>query len=137
MKSLIAALFLLLVIPPVVTSTVRVGQGPTPSQVTLYWDANTETDLAGYYIYRSTISGSQYIRIGTVGVMAQPAFTTPGLGNGTWYFVVTAYNSGGMESGYSNEVSTVISTAPANPKGLRLTILAILAAIWRFVTLRG
>jgi hypothetical protein len=55
-------------------------------------------------------------------------FTIPALPNGTWHFAVTAYSTAGMESGYSNQVSKAIATAPAPPKSLRIWILQ--ALIW-------
>ncbi len=64
----------------------------------------------------------------TVAPSSNPTFTTPALPNGTWYFTVTAYNTAGLESGYLNEVSKTIATAPAPPKGLRIWILQ--ALIW-------
>ncbi|MBW2339730.1 MAG: fibronectin type III domain-containing protein [Deltaproteobacteria bacterium] len=88
---------------------------PTYAQhVTLEWDANTEPDLAGYNVYYKTgSSGPPYNGTGAtegnspidVGNVTQ--FTLTGLPDGvTHYFVVTAYNTGDVESDYSNEVST-------------------------------
>jgi len=65
----------------------------------------------------------------TVAPSANPTFTTPALPNGTWYFAVTAYNTAGTESGYSNEVSKAIVTAPAPPKSLRIWILQALICL--------
>jgi chitinase len=119
-------LVLLATLPAI--ASVRIQQGQTPGTVQLYWDPNTETDLAGYKVYWGKISGKyDNSPVPTVGVMAQPTFTTPVLGNGTWYFAVTAYNTAGLESGYSNEVLTVISIAPAPPKGLRFTLAKLMA----------
>lgn len=93
-----------------------VVQGTAGNTVTLAWDANSEPDLAGYKVYwgrtsrRYDNSPAQ-----TFPPSANPTYTTPALPNGTWYFAVTAYNSAGLESGYSNEVSTTIATAPAPP----------------------
>ncbi len=65
----------------------------------------------------------------TVAPIANPTFTTPTLPNGTWYFVVTAYNTAGLESGYSNEVSKTIATAPEPPRNLRIWIAQAIAWI--------
>jgi hypothetical protein len=75
------------------------------SDVTLMWDANTETALTGYKVYYGAASGSysQTIDVGNV-----TTFTVTGLGVGVYFFAVTAYNTLGLESGFSNEVFTVI-----------------------------
>ena len=112
-------------------------QATSGNTVTLAWDANSESDLAGYKVYWGRKS-RQYDNtpVPTVAPSANPTFTTPALPNGTWYFAVTAYNTAGQESGYSNEVSTTIATAPAPPKSLRIWIaqaiawLAHLLKIW-------
>ena len=109
-----------------------VFQGSSGNTVTLAWDANTEPDLAGYKVYWGRSSGKyENTPVPTVAPSANPTFTTPALPNGTWYFAVTAYNTTGMESGYSNEVSTTIATAPAPPKGLRIWVAQAIAWIFR------
>ncbi len=40
----------------------------------LTWSANTEADLVGYRIYRSTSSGGPFTMISTVGKMAAPSY---------------------------------------------------------------
>lgn len=77
--------------------------------VTLAWDANTEPDLAGYRIYFGPASRAYGapIVIGT-----QTTYTITGLPAGTYYFAVTAYNTAGLESGFSNEVSATITGTP-------------------------
>jgi len=87
------------------------GATALASDVTLAWDANTETNLAGYKLYYGTASGvyGAPIVIGT-----QTTYTVTGLAPGTYYFAVTAYNTEGLESGFSNEVSTTIGASPAN-----------------------
>ena len=88
--------------------------------VTLQWDANRESDRAGYRIYYDTASGAPYEGRGAVegnspvdvkaalvedGDTAR--FTLTGLSDeADYYFVLTAYNTRGMESGYSVEVTT-------------------------------
>ncbi len=89
--------------------------------VTLQWDANTEPDLAGYWIYYDTDSGHPYTGSGaqqgnspiqmTLAQDQNPdpnvvEYTVYNLPTGTYYFSVTAYNTGNLESGYSNEVNT-------------------------------
>lgn len=74
---------------------------------TLTWLPNSETNLTMYRIYRSTASGNYAkgfplgnVPSGTINYSdssIQP--------NITYYYVVTAVNSFGLESGYSNEVS--------------------------------
>ena len=88
-------------------------------QVTLAWDSNVELDLAGYRVYVSTTSKQYDLNEGyEVGVDANDNYTIPtefpdGV---TYYFVVTAFNEEGLESGFSNEVySNGVSTGGMRP----------------------
>jgi fibronectin type 3 domain-containing protein len=79
------------------------------------WNTNAEPDLAGYKIYYGESSGN-YTNSINVGKATQ--YTVNQLRDDvTYYFVVTAYDTAGNESGYSLEVSakTVLidSTPPA------------------------
>jgi hypothetical protein len=85
--------------------------------VTLAWDPNTEADLAGYKIYWGATSGTYGTPV-TIGKVT--TFTTPKLANGAWFFAVTAHNTGGLESGFSNEVTCIVNVAPAPPGNLRI-----------------
>lgn len=76
----------------------------TDSSVMLRWDANSEADLAGYRVYYSQDQGD-YVSYVTSGVSISPEATVANLSSGTWYFVATALNLAGQQSGYSNEVS--------------------------------
>ena len=94
-----------------ITKTVNVTltlNAPSSSSVTLTWNANTESDLAGYRVYRATSSGTYGAPIATIqGNTAR--YIATGLQFGTTYFfVVTAFDIAGNESAYSNEVSKSI-----------------------------
>jgi chitinase len=92
------------------------------AQVTLAWDPNSESDLAGYRIHYGTASGSYSVHIDVHNVTT---YTVTGLTNGqTYYLAATAYDSAGNESGYSNQVNYTVPTAtngvpsaPATPSG--------------------
>jgi hypothetical protein len=98
------------------------------ADVTLAWSANTEPDINGYYIYYKTgASGAPYsgtgadqgnspikITLAEFADSANPEFTIQGLSDTeTSFFVVTAYDTEGYESGYSDEVSYRPPSAPA------------------------
>ena len=91
--------------------------------VTLAWDPNTENDLEGYKVHYNTGSGGPpYNGTGAVegpspvDVENVSTFTLTGLSDvESYHFVVTAYSTGGLESGYSNEVSVDASPNNAAP----------------------
>ncbi len=73
-------------------------------EVTLSWDANSESDLAGYNVYWGTSSGA----LNEMQFVAAPSTTATitGLSNGTNYlFAISAENTSGIESPRSSEVS--------------------------------
>ena len=74
--------------------------------VKLNWQASTSTGVTGYDVYRSTTSGGYY---GLLGNSSSLAYTDTSVQSGaTYYYVVTAVNSAGLQSGYSNQVKTII-----------------------------
>jgi len=89
-------------------TTTTIAPSPAASRVTLAWDAVTDTDLAGYKIYYGTASGTY---TGNRDAAKLTTYTFLGLPNGTHYFAVKAYNTSGVESGFSNEVSTQVTAS--------------------------
>ena len=79
--------------------------GEADSTVTLAWDA--VPDAAGYNVYRSPLSGGGFVKLNGA-PLTDTAFTDTGLANATTYFyVVTALDAAGNESGWSNEVGAI------------------------------
>jgi fibronectin type 3 domain-containing protein len=92
--------------------TLVLCQSALAAQIKLAWDANTESDLAGYKVYYGTSSKSFS---GSVDVGNVTSYTLTGLTQGqTYYVAVTAHNTSGSESSYSSEVSGV-ATEPTLP----------------------
>ena len=86
----------------------------------LAWDANTEPDLAGYKLYQSTVGPTgPFVYVKTISKGTLTAATAD-LADGTYWWVLTAYDNSGNESGYSNVVTRTIDTvAPAPPQNFR------------------
>ena len=95
-------------------------------KVDLVWAANSETDLAGYNVYRSSSAGGTYAQVNTA-LVASNGWEDTGLVNGnTYYYVVRAEDTSTNESSNSNEASAmpeapVDTTPPAAPSGLVAT----------------
>lgn len=80
---------------------------------TLTWNANTESDLAGYKLYQGTVSG-QYGPPVDLGNVTTYTFTLPTLTTDqTYFWAITAYDFATNESGKSAEVSKLIRGVPA------------------------
>jgi hypothetical protein len=79
--------------------------GPFTSSHTLSWNANTESDLAGYIVYAGRATGV-YGELNTptnVGNVTSHTFTIDD--SGQWFFAVKAYDTSNNESDFSTEVS--------------------------------
>ena len=82
------------------------------STVNLQWDANTETDLAGYKVYYGPESSPLESAV-PVDVSNQTVATINGLDSNIAYkFAVSAYNTSGTESSFSNIVTIAEQSAP-------------------------
>ena len=95
-------------------------------EVTLTWEPNSEPDLSHYVVYRGTESGVYAVNSGNIGLVTTYTCTIPDDGK-AYYFVVTAVDTAGLESDFSNEVNTkdsdsLIDSAtnpPAAPTGFK------------------
>ena len=96
--------------------------------VQVTWNPNTEPDLAGYKIYYGTASGVYGDPIDVGNVTGHVMEITPQHG-ATYYFALTAYDTSGNESGYSDEATCFIpdGVKPEKPTGLRAIIQAIIS----------
>lgn len=73
--------------------------------VTLDWDDNTEPDLAGYTVYRATSAGGPFAPVNPA-LLAGSQYVDSAVLNGTtYYYAVTASDTNGNESLYSDVAS--------------------------------
>ena len=97
---------------------------PPPSNVTLVWNRSPGTNIAGYNLYvgAATRSYTNKINTGNSTNVTIGNLTT----NATYFFAATAYDSNGLESDYSNEISYRAGSGPsgtnAPPKTNVLTV---------------
>jgi len=85
------------------------GGAATSHSVSLSWRASTST-VIGYNIYRGTKSGGPYALINGSPEASTNFADTSVTGGTTYYYVVTAVNSKGVESVYSNQA---VATVPS------------------------
>jgi len=83
------------------------GVAPVQHSVTLSWNGSTSV-VSGYNVYRSTVSGSSYVKVNT-SLDSGLGFTDTTVQSGTtYYYVTTAVDASNNESAFSNEVPAVI-----------------------------
>lgn len=83
--------------------------------ISLLWNPNPETNIAGYKLYVGTASGAYTSVINVSNVTAYTVTNLPA--SGRFYFAVTAYNTLGQEGPFSNEVAAFTPISP--PSGFR------------------
>ena len=96
--------------------------------VQVTWNPNTEPDLSGYKLYHGTASGQYGEPIDVGNVTGHVMEITPQHG-ATYYFALTAYDTSGNESGYSDEATCFIpdGVKPEKPTGLKAIIKAVVS----------
>ena len=105
--------------PPADTTPPAVPQGLTATggnrKVDLDWNDNTESDLAGYHVYRATSAGGSYQWIGTT---TSSNYSDTGLQNGqTYHYAVTALDLADNESSPSASASATPQKGGGRGKG--------------------
>ncbi len=115
----------LIVLLTTLTFTILAFAAPVAA-VSLSWDPNSESDLAGYNIYWGTNGMTSLTNKINVGLTTSRVISnTNFVYMRTNTFVVTAYNTSGLESAFSNSVFFVL-TNTTNPSVVRsLKILSI------------
>ncbi len=106
--------------PPAAPQNVRATVGDR--QITLNWNANTESDFLRYRIYGGA-SPNPTTKIDSTNSLNATSKTITNLSNGTrYYFRLTAVDNSLQESSFSNEVSATPSAAdvpPAAPQNVQ------------------
>jgi len=90
-------------------SQTATGTGVTIQHaVELSWSASQSPSISGYNVYRATTAGGPYSKINpSLNQTMNYSDNTVGSGE-TYYYVTTAVNSDGVESGYSNQVTAQV-----------------------------
>ena len=111
-------LFALLFLP-----TPACSLGPKVEKHIAVWDANSETDLAGYYLYwRTPADGFSDTNKVVVPKAASPSYDLLilNLPPGQYIIAVSAYDTEDNESGLSNEI-TWDASYPNNPTNVKVS----------------
>jgi hypothetical protein len=88
----------------------RTGTTTNSHSVALNWNASVSPGVAGYNIYRGTVSGGPYTKVNS-SVVAGLSFTDTSVAGGqTYYYVATAVDGGNNESAFSMEIPAVVPT---------------------------
>jgi hypothetical protein len=99
--------------------------------VSLAWDAVSAATLSGYRLYYGQASQTY---TASIDVGLTTSYTVTGLTDGqTYYFAVTAYDTAGDQSGFSNEVSTTLSSLTGLVAAYNFN-KDIVTAIWGGIT---
>jgi len=94
---------------PVLAACLTASAGSAQPTVSLAWNPDADSATAGYVLYSGQASGNYSFR---TNVAMNTRATIGGLTSGTTnYFVVTAYNSAGVEGPPSGEISYLVPGA--------------------------
>ena len=97
---------------PTPTPTPTPTPQPSAHSVDVMWDPSPSTNLQGYKVYRSQLSGGPYSSIsGTLGTSTSQFLDTTVFSGQKYFYVVTSIDVNGLESGPSTEVSVTVPTS--------------------------
>ncbi|OYD16205.1 hypothetical protein CH333_04020 [candidate division WOR-3 bacterium JGI_Cruoil_03_44_89] len=91
-------------LPPQGLSGVWKYIGKDWAEITLNWNPNSESDLSGYYVYRSESSGGPFTYVGTAEPLEKPEFVDIVYAWRKYWYYVTAFDVVGNESGPSDTI---------------------------------
>lgn len=93
--------------------------------VRLFWDANTEVDLAGYVLVWGVVSGV-YLGSSTLGP-TEVSYEAPCPSGTTYVYAIRAFNTAGLHSAYSNEVRVTCGGLPVRvvPRALGNVVVVV------------
>lgn len=118
MKKLVTVLGLLAII---IITAFAIDRTPTPpASVTLAWDKSTGTNIIATYRVYYGVASATYTNTVVAGTNLTATVTNLARGV-TYWFAATAMDTSGLESDYSNEVSTRTKTQPGAPSVLNIT----------------
>lgn len=102
-----------------------VVSNPAPV-VQLAWNPSTSTGVSFYNLYWGTSSG-QYTNVVNVGNVTNVTVTLPTRGV-MFVYAVTAVDSHGLQSPFSNEVNYTAPNPPSPPQQKPLTVITVMKA---------
>lgn len=104
--------------PPAAPELISVTE--SNNQVTILWNANTESDLSSYSVYQQTDSTTTPSNV--IATVTDTTYTTGHLAADTYYFYVSATDNAAQESELSDWDSVAVNNAlPATPSGFAIT----------------
>lgn len=85
--------------------------------VTVVWDPNKENNIGGYKLYLGTNGSRSYDLQVTVNVTNGTSVVIKNVPAGvTHWIALTAYDTNGLESDFSEELSFVVPNKPGKPR---------------------
>ena len=89
------------------SATLTSGFTYIQNKAILSWNPSSSANIVSYNVYRSTVSGGYYGLVGSTAGSASYTDATVEPAT-TYYYVVTAVNNEGEQSGYSNQVAAAV-----------------------------
>jgi fibronectin type 3 domain-containing protein len=94
--------------PATASSNFSIAVAAPSYAAVLNWTASTSSDVTGYNVYRSTVSGGSYSKINSSLVAGSTYTDSTVVSGNTYYYVTASVDTSGIESLDSNEVQAVI-----------------------------